>query len=169
MLWSRENFGKETFWLLILKNLKKLDASEIYPRRLNAKEVLTTHKDGEFVFPVADGSATVSGRDYEFQEPTPRRESTVKRERISAENLKAIGKSVNLKKQKMTRKLKKTSGLFKETSFTVTIRTESQTLLTKRRVIPFSTEIYRYHQVSSHRSGCDARKTNWWLLECRRR
>ena len=30
--------------------------------------------------PMADGAATLSGRDYEFQEPTLRRESTVKRE-----------------------------------------------------------------------------------------
>ena len=33
-----------------IEESEKLDASEIYPRRLNAKEVLTTHKDGEFVF-----------------------------------------------------------------------------------------------------------------------
>ena len=65
----------------------KLDASDIYPRRLNAKEVLITHKDGEFVSLVADGSATLSGRNYEFQEPTLRRESTVKRENLSGESL----------------------------------------------------------------------------------
>ena len=53
-----------------IEELERLDASEIYPRRLNAKEVLITHKDGEFVFPVADGSSTFSGRDYEFQECT---------------------------------------------------------------------------------------------------
>ena len=64
---------------------------------------------------MTDGSATLSGRDYKFQEPTLRREHTVRRERISAENLKAMGKSFNLKKQKMTRELRKTSGLFKET------------------------------------------------------
>ena len=63
-----------------VEELEKLDASEIYPRRLNAKEVLITHKDGEFVFLVADGSATLSGRDCEFQEPTLRREFTVRRE-----------------------------------------------------------------------------------------
>ena len=39
-----------------IEELEKLDASEIYPTRLNAKEVLITHRDGEFVFPVADGS-----------------------------------------------------------------------------------------------------------------
>ena len=36
------------------------------PRRLNAKEVLITQRNGEFVFPVADGSAKLSGRDYEI-------------------------------------------------------------------------------------------------------
>ena len=49
-----------------IEELEKLDASETYPRRLNAKEVLITQKDGEFVFPVADGSAKLSGSDCEF-------------------------------------------------------------------------------------------------------
>ena len=70
-----------------IEDLEKLDASETYPRRLNAKEVLLTSlKKGEFVFLVADGSAKLSGRDYEFQEPTLRRESTVRRENFSGES-----------------------------------------------------------------------------------
>ena len=51
-------FGRETFRLLIFEELEKLDASEIYPRRLNAKEVLITQKRWRF-FLVADGSATL--------------------------------------------------------------------------------------------------------------
>ena len=69
-----------------IEELEMLDASEIHPRRLNAKEVLITHKDGEFVFPVADSSATLAGRDYDFQEPTLGREHTVKRENLSGES-----------------------------------------------------------------------------------
>ena len=69
-----------------IEELEKLDASEIYPRRLNAKEVLVTNKDGEFVVHVADGSATLSGRDYDFQEPNLRRERTVKRGSLSGES-----------------------------------------------------------------------------------
>ena len=69
-----------------VEEIEKLDASEIYTRRLNAKEVLITHKDGEFVFLVADGSATSSGSDYEFQEPTLRREFTIRRENLSGES-----------------------------------------------------------------------------------
>ena len=63
-----------------------LDASEIYPRRRNAKEVLITQKDGEFVFPVADASAKLTEKDHEFQEPTLRRESTVRRESLSGKS-----------------------------------------------------------------------------------
>ena len=35
---------------------------------------------------MANGSGKLSGRDYEFQEPTLRRESTVRRERLSGES-----------------------------------------------------------------------------------
>ena len=80
----------------------KFGVIKICFRRLNEKEVLKTQRDEEFVFPMADGSAKLSGRDYEFQEPTLRRESIV-RGRISAENLMAIGMSFKLKKQKMTK------------------------------------------------------------------
>ena len=74
--------------ILIADNeeLEQLDASEIYPRRLNAKGFLRSQKKGEFVSPVADGSAKLSGRDYAFQEPTRRRESTVRRENRSGES-----------------------------------------------------------------------------------
>ena len=66
-----------------IEELEKLDASETYPRRLNAKEVLITQRDEEFVSLMADDSAKLSGRNCEFQEPTLRRESTVRRENLS--------------------------------------------------------------------------------------
>ena len=34
-----------------------MDASEIYPRRIDAKEVLISQKDEEFIFPNADDTA----------------------------------------------------------------------------------------------------------------
>ena len=111
---------KGDFLIADFEELEKLDASEIYRRRLNAKEVLITYKDGEFVFSVADGSTTLSRRDYEFQEPTLRREPTVRRENLSGES-QGVREELTLKKQKMTRKLGKTSGLFKEISFIVII------------------------------------------------
>ena len=86
MLSSRVIIWKGDILVADIEELKKLDASEIHPRRLNAKEVLTTHKDWEFVFPVADGSAKLSGRYQEFQEPTLRWECTVRRENLSGES-----------------------------------------------------------------------------------
>ena len=64
---------------------EKLDASEIYPRRINAIEVFLSKKGEQFMFPAADGTAKLSGRDYEFREPTPGRERTVRSEDFSGE------------------------------------------------------------------------------------
>ena len=40
------------------------------------------------------------------------------------------------------------------------------TLRAEGRDIPKSTEVYWCNTVYSYRSGCVARKTDWWLLEC---
>ena len=83
---NERRFWEEDILIAEIEELEKLDASETYPRKLNAKEVLKTQKDGELKFPVADGSAKLPGRDYEFQEPTLRREFTVRRENLSEES-----------------------------------------------------------------------------------
>ena len=53
--------------------------------RINAKEVLITQKGDEFTFPAADGTAKLSGRDYEFREPTLKRERTARSEDCSGD------------------------------------------------------------------------------------
>ena len=55
-----------------------MHASEIRPRRINAKEVLTPQRKNIFIFPMADGTAKLSGIDYEFEEPTLRPETNRK-------------------------------------------------------------------------------------------
>ena len=50
------------------------------------KEVLITQKDDDFIFPVADGTAKLTGRGYEFREPALRQESAVRRENLSGES-----------------------------------------------------------------------------------
>ena len=42
-------------------------------------------KGDEFIVPFADGSAKLSGRDYDFREPTSRQEDTVRSESLSGE------------------------------------------------------------------------------------
>ena len=81
-----EGIWEEDTLIAEIEELEKLGASELYSRRLNAKEVLITQKDWDFVFPMEDGSAKISGRNYEFQEPALRRESTVRRENLSGES-----------------------------------------------------------------------------------
>ena len=46
-----------------------MDASEIYSKRLNAKEVIFP-KQGEFIFPIADGRLKLSGGDQDLRTPT---------------------------------------------------------------------------------------------------
>ena len=44
-----------------IEELEEMDASELHARRLNAKEVLTPQRSGNFIFPVADGTAKIFG------------------------------------------------------------------------------------------------------------
>ena len=53
-----------------IEELEEMDASELNARRLNAKEVLTPMKGGNFTFPVADGTVKVSGGDQRLRTST---------------------------------------------------------------------------------------------------
>ena len=52
-----------------LEELETMDASEIYSKRLNAKEVIFP-KQGEFIFPIADGRIKCPGGDQELRPST---------------------------------------------------------------------------------------------------
>ena len=67
------------------EELENIGASDIYPRRIKAKEVLISQKDDEFIFPIADGTAKLSGRDYKFRVPSLRREQLVRSEDLRGE------------------------------------------------------------------------------------
>ena len=77
-----------------IEELEKLDASETYPRRLNAKEVLKE------VLNYQEETTNSKNPLWDGNPPSG--------ERISAENLTAMEKSFDLKNQKMTQKLGKT-------------------------------------------------------------
>ena len=44
-----------------------MDASEIYSKRRNAKEVILPKEKGEFIFPIADGRIKTPGGDHELR------------------------------------------------------------------------------------------------------
>ena len=52
-----------------LEELETMDASEIYSKRLNAKEVIFP-KQREFIFPIADGRIKTLGGDQELRTST---------------------------------------------------------------------------------------------------
>ena len=47
-----------------------MDASEIYSKRLNAKEVIFPREKGGFIFPIADGRIKTLGGDQELRTST---------------------------------------------------------------------------------------------------
>ena len=49
-----------------VEELETMDASEIYSKRLNAKEVIFPKENGKFIFPVADGRIESGGRYHEL-------------------------------------------------------------------------------------------------------
>ena len=53
-----------------IEELETMDASEIYSKRLNAKEVIFPKENGEFIFPAADGRIKLSGGDQELRTST---------------------------------------------------------------------------------------------------
>ena len=59
-----------------------MDASEIYSKRLNAKEVIFP-KEGEFIFPIADGRIKTPGGDQELRTSTLVRHRPIQRERVT--------------------------------------------------------------------------------------
>ena len=53
-----------------IEELETMDASEIYSKRLNGKEVIFPKENGKIIFPVADGRIKLSGGDQELRTST---------------------------------------------------------------------------------------------------
>ena len=63
-----------------LEELETMDASDIYSKRLNAKEVIFPKENGNVIFPVADGRIKTPGRDQELRTSTLVRQRPVRGE-----------------------------------------------------------------------------------------
>ena len=57
-----------------------MDASEIYSKRLDAKEEIFPRQNGKFIFPVADGRIKFVGGDQELRTSTLIRDHPIRRE-----------------------------------------------------------------------------------------
>ena len=60
-----------------LEELETMDASEIYSKRLSAKEVIFP-KQGEFIIPIADGRIKTLGGDQDLRTSTSIREHPIR-------------------------------------------------------------------------------------------
>ena len=63
-----------------IEELESMDASEIYSKRLNAKEVIFPKENGRFVFPVADGRIKLPGGDQDLRTSTLIRDHPIREE-----------------------------------------------------------------------------------------
>ena len=73
-IWKREVLVAD------LEELDTTDASEIYSKRLNAKEVIFPKEKGDFIFPIADGRIKLSGGDQELRTSTLVRQRPIRGE-----------------------------------------------------------------------------------------
>ena len=127
-------FWKGDILIADLEELEKLDASEIYPRRINAKEVLIRQKDDEFIFPVADGTAKIVRKILRIPRTHSKTGTNRKERSFAVENFKANRESLNLQKQQMTLKPVPTSGRSKVTSsIVITMNLEFNSMCRRKK------------------------------------
>ena len=69
-LCTRVRIWKGVIMVADFEELETMDASEIYSKRLNAKEVIFPKEKGEFIFPIADGRIKFVGGDQELRTST---------------------------------------------------------------------------------------------------
>ena len=79
-LCTRRGIWKGDLMVADVEELEKMDASEIYAKRLNAKEVIFPKEDGKFIFPVADGRMKFVGGDQELRTSTLIRDHPIRGE-----------------------------------------------------------------------------------------
>ena len=148
------------------EEFEKMDASEIHPRRINAKEVLTPQRREYFYIPICrrhsklvrkrpriprtHSKTGTTCREWRFQWRTSRWTRWASTDRIewwrwSPERLFVDSRWLHLTSWHWT---------------------SGSTLCAERRNFPYSTEIHWCGQGYLHKSGCVARETCRWLLEC---
>ena len=150
-----------------IEEFENIDASEIHPRRINKKEVSTSQTGKDFIFPVAEGTAKLSGRDHEFRESTVTQEQPVGSEDLSGEQ--GEPEDFNRQNQKMTLGSGKTFGLFKmNSSIVITLNLEfnPECKMKKPSLFHWNTLTWPEHLIQIWM--CCKKKTYWRLLECGR-
>ena len=111
-----------------------MDASEIYSKRLNAKEVIFRKEKGEFILPIADGRIKTLGGDQDLRTITLIGSDQVKEKvtLIFLENQKGLFQHLKTRFQMPVKQLM-TFGPCQETSYTaITSNQESNSTRRER-------------------------------------
>ena len=75
-----EGIWKGDVMVADIEELETMDASEIYAKRLNAKQVIFPKENGKFIFPVADGRMKFIGGEQELRTSTLKRDHPIRGE-----------------------------------------------------------------------------------------
>ena len=125
-----------------LDEVEEMDASELHARRLNAKEVLTPQRGGNFIFPVADVTVKIYGGEQclgtsTFTRDRPERGENKNFFKKSQMNY-VFQPLFKMTQHAMMRRLKVTSGRSQENSFIViTLNPESNCTCRKKNHLLF--------------------------------
>ena len=133
-----------------IEELEEMDASELHARRLNAKEVLTSQRSGNFIFPVADGSQNLWGRKWSVNiHLNPGSSGTRRRTRNSCKE--------NQMNYNLQPHIKTTQrGMMRKRKVTI----QSQTVRAERRIISYAIEVHRRYQNNTYITRRNVGKTD---------
>ena len=150
-----------------IEELETMDASEIYSKRLDSKEVTFPRENGKIIFQ----SQMDESHFLEDQELRTHLDTGTPNSRRRSQRFSWRIRRVPFTTSRLT------SGCrWSDKWFLVHVRklhippsrwTQSQTLLAERRIIPYSTEVHWRYQNYAYEFGCQARKTHRWPLEYR--
>ena len=151
-----------------IEELEQMDASEMYAKRLNAKEVLTPVSGEKFIFPIADGTVKISGGDQVLRTSTLIRDNPDRGEEEDNLQGESDGSSSTPLRDsswydgEARNDFRSMSGDFILSS---SGGTQSQTVRAKRRILFYSTQKNRRYQDYRYILGCNVGEKHRRLLE----
>ena len=142
-----------------IEELDEMDGSEIYARRLNAKEVLTQMRGDNFLFPVADGTGKTPGGDRRLKASTLIRDHLLRGEeqevfRGESEGLSSPNPLQDDSIRDDAEAKKDFWSITGRFHLSPSLGTQSQTVRAETRIISYSTEVHRRCQNHSYVTGC---------------
>ena len=142
-----------------IEELEEMDASELHARRLNAKEVLTPQRSGNFIFPIAVGTVKIFGRGQRLRTSTLTRDRPERGEEqeILQGNSDEWYTPSHIQEDSI-RDDEEVKNDFWDDHRRIHLSssrcTRGQTVRAERRIISYSVKVHQRYQNDSHIPGC---------------